>query len=101
MVQRKKRSRITTRKAPVPNSESEILKSNNIDSSITEKMSENSSKSETMKIAYSTNVKEKESPSIRKSIVSTDNPKQVIDQSTIKASDQFGLEGLSGMKRPK
>ena len=101
MVQRKKRSRITTRKAPVPNSESEILKSNNIDSSITEKMSENSSKSETMKIAYSTNVKEKESPSIRKSIVSTDNPKQVIDQSTIKASDQYGLEGLSGMKRPQ
>ena len=101
MVQRKKRSRITTRKAPVPNSESEILKSNNIDSSITEKMSENSSKSETMKIAYSTNVREKESPSIRKSIVSTDNPKQVIDQSTIKASDQYGLEGLSGMKRPQ
>ena len=64
-------------------------------------MSENSSKSETMKIAYSTNVKEKESPSIRKSIVSTDNPKQVIDQSTIKASDQYGLEGLSGMKRPQ
>ena len=100
MVQRKKRSRVTTRKGPVPNSESEILKSNNVDSSITEKMSENSSKSETMKIAYSTNVREKESPSIRKSIVSTDNPKQVIDQSTIKASDQFGLEGLSGMKKP-
>tara|TARA_X000001036_G_scaffold438862_1_gene487906 strand:+ start:3488 stop:4753 length:1266 start_codon:yes stop_codon:yes gene_type:complete len=99
MVQRKKRSRSTTGEKPASNSKSDALKGNNVEYSITEKMSEKSSHSETVKLEQSKRVREKESSSIRKSIVSTDNPKKVIDQSNLQSSDQYGLEGLSGMEK--